>query len=73
MTATIYDVASQAGVSIATVSRVLNVPHSVNSSTRARVQAASSLTTISQSLKMLGTQAVELLLAAMANSRRDSA
>ena len=40
MTATIYDVASQAGVSIATVSRVLNVPHSVNSSTRARVQAA---------------------------------
>lgn len=40
MTATIYDVASQAGVSIATVSRVLNVPHSVNSTTRARVQAA---------------------------------
>lgn len=40
MTATIYDVASQAGVSIATVSRVLNVPHSVNSATRARVQTA---------------------------------
>jgi LacI family transcriptional regulator len=40
MTATIYDVASRAGVSIATVSRVLNVPHSVNSGTRARVQAA---------------------------------
>jgi LacI family transcriptional regulator len=40
MTATIYDVATRAGVSIATVSRVLNAPHSVNSSTRARVQAA---------------------------------
>lgn len=40
MTATIYDVASRAGVSIATVSRVLNVPHSVNSLTRARVQMA---------------------------------
>lgn len=40
MTATIYDVASRSGVSIATVSRVLNVPHSVNSVTRARVQAA---------------------------------
>jgi LacI family transcriptional regulator len=40
MTATIYDVASRAGVSIATVSRVLNVPHSVNSLTRARVQTA---------------------------------
>lgn len=40
MTATIYDVASRAGVSIATVSRVLNVPHSVNSATRGRVQSA---------------------------------
>lgn len=40
MTATIYDVASHAGVSIATVSRVLNVPHSVNSATRSRVQTA---------------------------------
>jgi LacI family transcriptional regulator len=40
MTATIYDVATRAAVSIATVSRVLNAPHSVNSATRARVQAA---------------------------------
>ena len=38
MTATIYDVATRAGVSIATVSRVLNAPQSVNSMTRARVQ-----------------------------------
>lgn len=35
--ATIYDVAAQAGVSIATVSRVLNTPHRVNKNTRRRV------------------------------------
>lgn len=35
--ATIYDVAEQAGVSIATVSRVLNTPHRVNEKTRQRV------------------------------------
>jgi LacI family transcriptional regulator len=40
MTATIYDVATRAGVSIATVSRVLNAPQSVNGTTRARVQSA---------------------------------
>src|SRR5690242_6996184 len=35
--ATIYDVAKEAGVSIATVSRVLNVPHRVQEQTRQRV------------------------------------
>lgn len=34
---TIYDVAREAGVSIATVSRVLNFPHRVNASTRTEV------------------------------------
>jgi len=38
--ATIYDVAKEAGVSIATVSRVLNVPHRVNDQTRQRVLQA---------------------------------
>ncbi|MEZ4656604.1 MAG: LacI family DNA-binding transcriptional regulator [Caldilineaceae bacterium] len=38
--ATIYDVATQAGVSIATVSRVLNTPHRVNKNTRRRVMEA---------------------------------
>jgi LacI family transcriptional regulator len=38
--ATIYDVAEMAGVSISTVSRVLNSPEQVNSATRARVLAA---------------------------------
>jgi LacI family transcriptional regulator len=38
--ATIYDVAQQAEVSIATVSRVLNSPDQVNPETRARVLAA---------------------------------
>jgi LacI family transcriptional regulator len=38
--ATIYDVAERAGVSIATVSRVLNFPDRVNEETRARVIAA---------------------------------
>ncbi|MBK7203907.1 LacI family DNA-binding transcriptional regulator [Candidatus Amarolinea dominans] len=37
---TIYDVAHQAGVSIASVSRVLNSPESVNHATRARVLTA---------------------------------
>lgn len=37
---TIYDVAEQAQVSIATVSRVLNAPERVNVQTRERVQAA---------------------------------
>jgi LacI family transcriptional regulator len=37
--ATIYDVAEAAGVSIATVSRVLNTPQQVNESTRRRVLA----------------------------------
>jgi DNA-binding LacI/PurR family transcriptional regulator len=39
-TATIYDVSERAGVSIATVSRVLNAPDRVNDETRARVLAA---------------------------------
>ncbi|MBC8162662.1 MAG: LacI family DNA-binding transcriptional regulator [Roseiflexaceae bacterium] len=38
--ATIYDVAEHAGVSIATVSRMLNSPHKVNKATRSRVLAA---------------------------------
>lgn len=38
--ATIYDVAELAGVSISTVSRVLNTPEQVQESTRARVLAA---------------------------------
>lgn len=38
--ATIYDVAKQAGVSISTVSRVLNSPEQVNVKTRTRVLAA---------------------------------
>lgn len=38
--ATIYDVAERAGVSIATVSRVLNSPGQVNETTRLRVLAA---------------------------------
>lgn len=37
---TIYDVAAAAGVSISTVSRVLNAPDRVNAETRARVLAA---------------------------------
>jgi len=37
---TIYDVAKHAGVSITTVSRMLNAPDKVNSKTRARVLAA---------------------------------
>ena len=37
---TIYDVSKRAGVSIATVSRVLNSPDQVNQNTRARVLAA---------------------------------
>ncbi len=36
---TVYDVAAQAGVSISTVSRVLNAPEKVNAETRARVLA----------------------------------
>jgi LacI family transcriptional regulator len=38
--ATIYDVAEEAGVSISTVSRVLNAPEDVKEATRARVLAA---------------------------------
>ncbi len=37
---TVYDVASEAGVSIATVSRVLRTPDAVREATRHRVQAA---------------------------------
>lgn len=37
---TVYDVASAAGVSIATVSRVLRTPDAVREGTRDRVQAA---------------------------------
>src|ERR1044071_6341355 len=37
---TIYDVAKHAGVSITTVSRMLNTPGKVNSETRAKVLAA---------------------------------
>jgi LacI family transcriptional regulator len=37
LSATIYDVAKEAGVSIATVSRVLNFPHRVNPTTRTAV------------------------------------
>ncbi len=37
---TVYDVATRAGVSISTVSRVLNAPEKVNASTRCRVQDA---------------------------------
>lgn len=40
LTATIYDVAKMAGVSIATVSRVLNSPEKVNPETRSGVLAA---------------------------------
>src|SRR3712207_651848 len=38
--ATIYDVAAKVGVSISTVSRVLNTPEQVNTRTRQRVLAA---------------------------------
>ena len=38
--ATIYDVAEIAGVSISTVSRVLNAPEQVHVATRTRVLAA---------------------------------
>ena len=37
---TIYDVAKAAGVSISTVSRVLNSPHQVSESTRKKVLQA---------------------------------
>ena len=37
---TIYDVAKRAGVSITTVSRMLNTPDKVNSETREKVLAA---------------------------------
>jgi LacI family transcriptional regulator len=40
MSATIYDVASRARVSIATVSRALNAPHTVNGATLQRIQDA---------------------------------
>lgn len=40
MSATIYDVASRANVSIATVSRALNAPHTVNGATLQRIQDA---------------------------------
>src|SRR5678815_3225444 len=39
-TPTIYDVAKRAGVSITTVSRMLNAPNKVNPETRERVMAA---------------------------------
>ena len=37
---TIYDVAKRAGVSITTVSRILNTPDKVNAATRERVLTA---------------------------------
>lgn len=40
MSSTIYDVASRAGVSIATVSRALNAPQTVNAATLQRIQDA---------------------------------
>ena len=40
MTSTIKDVAAHAGCSIATVSRTLNAPHTVNAATLARVRAS---------------------------------
>lgn len=40
MSSTIYDVASRAGVSIATVSRALNAPQTVNATTLQRIQDA---------------------------------
>jgi LacI family transcriptional regulator len=40
MSSTIYDVAARAGVSIATVSRALNVPQTVNVATLQRIQKA---------------------------------
>ncbi|MBE2238043.1 MAG: LacI family DNA-binding transcriptional regulator [Caldilineaceae bacterium] len=40
MTSTIYDVASRAGVSIATVSRAINAPQTVNTTTLQRIQEA---------------------------------
>ena len=40
MSSTIYDVASHAGVSIATVSRALNAPQSVHAETLTRIQKA---------------------------------
>ena len=40
LTVTVYDVAKKAGVSITTVSRVLNSPEKVNKATRARILAA---------------------------------
>jgi LacI family transcriptional regulator len=64
---TIYDVAKEAGVSIATVSRVLNFPHRVNSTTRtAVINAIENLGYVpkaeSRARALMGTRRIGILI-----------